>query len=80
MEIDIRPQPKEPITKIRFADDSVEKRVAVSLELGKERIFITGTDGEESLVILSRDHVANLIKALGKAFELMWPLENPRGK
>lgn len=75
MEIDIRPQPAVPVTSVRFADeDETNNLIAVAVEIGVEKLFITGSGSDPTFVALtSREHATDLIKALGKAIDVKWP-------
>lgn len=83
MKIDIRDQSEKNCNYIQFADpvDEAEIPQAHYLDRPAGRINVTCavfsryfsiSDGAEEVVINSKEHAFNLIKALEKAIELGW--------
>ena len=70
--IDIRAS-QEDVQRIIFSD-SCDKGYGVAYALEKHHTgdFVQLQDGGEMVLISSKEHAANLIKALQKAIELGW--------
>ena len=71
---DVRSNNEETINKIVFAEgcDEQESWQACSITCNTLKKYILVSDPGESLVINSKEHALNLIKALNKAIELGW--------
>jgi hypothetical protein len=73
MEFDIRNNPAEKITVIRFADNSDDYYVASGiLRNSHGGVEVIDIETERDLRVRSKEHAQNLIKALNKAIELGW--------
>lgn len=69
---DVRNSNQDNITKIVFADDRSEDGYvqACTIEFGLTHLEIY--DGADSVIINSKQHALDLIKAIEKAIELGW--------
>ena len=76
--IDIREETKEEINAIVFADDYYnnkegdEQANVIVRDYTADQKFIKIMDTWECVIINSKEHAENLIKALNKAIELGW--------
>lgn len=70
--IDIRAAAKEDITEIVFADDLSREDCVQAYQIYRQLGYITINDINDCLIINSKEHAQNLIKALEKAIELGW--------
>ena len=71
---DVRSNNEEVIDEIVFAEDCAWEGgwQACSITCNTLKKYILVSDPGESLVINSKEHALNLIKALNKAIELGW--------
>lgn len=71
---DVRSNNEEVIDEIVFAEgcDEHESWQAYSITCNSIRKYIAVSDPGESVIINSKEHALNLIKALNKAIELGW--------
>ena len=70
--IDIRKYEPPEIDRIVFAENKDSVYTTIAYELTKEHKRINIVDGDAYVIVTSKEHAENLIKALNKAIELGW--------
>lgn len=69
--IDIR-EDKSEIDAIIFSEEETRDGICVAYIMDKELGRLNIRDANEHVILTSKEHVLNLIKALNKAIELGW--------